>query len=301
MVRPTPQLLSHFLLRVITTTILTTRNTTIFLLFTQRGLTYSLHTYVVLTRGLIIAYIYTASVNKLSIVMSHAINTGPPKILGKQLSMGEMVPDDVDAIDGGSDAIAGRHGGGGSGGSGRDRDKDRDRDVNHGDRRGSSNSSTTVTRTNSRDGGGSSSGRTPLSSVALALMDVLYTNLTVLQYPLRGSTSNSTTTTGTGNGMNGDGKTTEGGHILPPLLPMHFAGDLNGMGVIAGRIYGNQGGGGQFRTMVDVAMWLCRVIGGQVAFLYPFLSLCPRLSLFIVISQLLAGYPSSPLPPLPVA
>ena len=190
--------------------------------------------------------------------------------------MGEMVADDDDTVEG---------------------DRDKDRDGTMGDRRGSSNSATT-NRTSSRDGTGNgygSSGRTPISSVALALMDVLYTNLTVLQYPLRGShnssssssSSSSSNNNNSGNGIAGNGisngtknssSSSSSGVVLPPLLPMHFAGDLNGMGVIAGKGSGSGSyGGGQFRAMVDVAMWLCRLIGGQVTSTFPFPCLPPSL------------------------
>jgi hypothetical protein len=79
-------------------------------------------------------------------------------------------------------------------------------------------------------------GKAPISSVALALMDALYSHLVVLQYPMRGVTGTS--------GV---------------LLPMHFAGDANNMGKIAGATgVGNT----QFRRMAEVATWLCVRAGG---------------------------------------
>ena len=82
-------------------------------------------------------------------------------------------------------------------------------------------------------------GKVPINSVALALMDALYSHLVVLQYPMRGIAGTS--------GV---------------LLPMHFAGDVNNMGKIAGAAgLGNT----QFRRMAEVAAWLCARAGGGAA------------------------------------
>jgi hypothetical protein len=106
------------------------------------------------------------------------------------------------------------------------------------------------------------------SSGAFAQMEILYSKLTVLEYPMHD--------TGHDSDDEGDGGDRgEHGRFVRRLLPIHFACDLTMLGGVMG--YGSSSRQGryerdvtgnvyaQFRRAVEVAVWLAEAIGGNCA------------------------------------
>jgi hypothetical protein len=86
--------------------------------------------------------------------------------------------------------------------------------------------------------------------VAFALMEVLYSNLVVLGYPMRDT-------------KYGAEAVSHGASSRGLLLPVHFACDLKLLGSVAGSDGRSQVL--QFRRLVSVAVWLIQTIGGPAA------------------------------------
>lgn len=115
-------------------------------------------------------------------------------------------------------------------------------------------------------GGGSDTSALSGSSVAFALMDVVYDRLVLLGYPMEESTSG-----GGGSSAGGGKKAVPGSssavrvHRAPNgrgrLLPVHFACDLSLLGGVAGY----DGKIAQYRRLVDVSVWLLSRVGGAAA------------------------------------
>jgi len=122
------------------------------------------------------------------------------------------------------------------------------------------------------DGGGGGGGGTDTSvlsgsSVAFALMDVVYDRLVVLGYPMEDNPGGGGGSGGTGGGKKAVPGSSSAVRVQRApngrgrLLPVHFACDLSLLGGVAGY----DGKIAQYRRLVDVSVWLLSRVGGAAA------------------------------------